>query len=363
MDSIAITLTTINLPTVLEDFVALQREYPHPEAQVDFIIAGDRKTPAETESFLQSLRGKTKSEIIYLDLARQEKEFSKYGGIWNHIPIDSFARRNYADLFAYLKGYSMVIRIDDDNLPTKDDFIGGHSIAGGKDPIVLKTIESSTGWYNICEALEEEHGVAFYPRGYPYERRWEASEVTIAEAEGRVVINAGLWLGDPDVDAITRLCRPVNATRYKEEKYSTHFALAKGTWSPINTQNTAFAWETIPAAFVSPHAERYDDIFSGYFLRTIVDHLGDAVAFGRPLLNQVRNYHNLWKDLQKETIGGQTTKAVTDELRKLTFSSKDYLGCYGELIAAMKEAIPVEREHFNRILTGMELWQQLFESI
>jgi hypothetical protein len=361
MDAIAITLTTINLPTVLEHFIALQQKYPHADTTVDFIIAGDRKTPAGTEAYLDSLRSRTRSQIIYLDLPQQERHFAKYSGIWNHIPLDSFARRNYADLLAYQRGYSLIIRIDDDNLPTDDDFIGGHSVAGQR--LRMPTIESETGWFNVCESLDEEHGVAFYPRGYPYERRWEPAPVAVSERDNRIVVNAGLWLGDPDVDAITRLCRSVNATRYREEAFGRHFALAPGTWCPINTQNTAFVRETIPAAFVSPHAERYDDIFSGYFLRAIIDHVGDAVSYGRPLLNQVRNYHDLWKDLRKETVGGQTTVAVTDELRSLTFSRGDYLGCYGELIAALKENLRVEREHFLRIFEGMHLWYRLFESL
>jgi hypothetical protein len=59
-----------------------------------------------------------------------------------------------------------------------------------------------------------------------------------------VVVNAGLWLGDPDVDAVTRICNDINAEQYTREQ---SFALARGTWCPFNSQNTALWRGVIPA--------------------------------------------------------------------------------------------------------------------
>ena len=33
-----------------------------------------------------------------------------------------------------------------------------------------------------------------------------------------MVVNGGLWLDDPDVDAITRLCNDISAVRYRERE-------------------------------------------------------------------------------------------------------------------------------------------------
>ena len=67
--------------------------------------------------------------------------------------------------------YKKIIRIDDDNIPTNDDFIGFHNIVGTN--LNGTVISSNNGWYNICDELIDEDGIDFYPRGYLYEKRWE----------------------------------------------------------------------------------------------------------------------------------------------------------------------------------------------
>lgn len=61
------------------------------------------------------------------------------------------------------------------------------------------------------------------------DQRWPpAPSLVRARRESRrVVVNAGLWLGDPDVDAVTRLCNDISAVRYTREA---SFALARRTW-------------------------------------------------------------------------------------------------------------------------------------
>lgn len=363
MKNIAVTLTTINMPLVLSNLIEQMEAFPHDGLKIDFIVAGDRKTPLEAKEYLAKLKSRyPKSEFIYLGLDDQEKRFSRHQNLWNHIPINSFARRNYADLLAYTEGYDTIIRIDDDNFPCEGvDFFGGHSGVGN---ISERTVvKSANGWFNVCETLEEENGVNFYPRGFPFTERWNKPEVTTTREVSRLVINAGLWLGDPDVDAITRLCRPVNATRFKSEMYGDSFTLAKGTWCPINTQNTAFAREVIPAAFVSPFAGRYDDILSGYFLRKLVDHMGDSVSFGQPLLNQIRNAHDLWMDLDKERIGGSTIHKTSEILRDIELTGKDYKSSFEELTRKFREANANEVGYYTKILDGMEIWSEVIRSL
>jgi hypothetical protein len=52
-----------------------------------------------------------------------------------------------------------------------------------------------------------------------------------------------MWLGDPDIDAMARLCLMLNATAYTR---SDSYALAPDTWSPFNSQNTAVRREVRP---------------------------------------------------------------------------------------------------------------------
>ena len=224
----------------------------------------------------------------------------------------------------------------------------------------LTEVAAAAGWFNICAVLKEKDGVPFYPRGFPYEQRWRPAEITSANAAVRVAVNAGLWLGDPDVDATTRLCRAVDAVAFDAAPYGESFALAPGTWSPINTQNTAFARETIPAAFVSPFAGRFDDILSGYFLRRIIDHLGWSVTYGVPLLNQVRNAHNLWKDFDMERPGNETCSRLTQLLRDTTPKGADFADCFASLVGQAKREIDFAESYYRPILEGMEIWAEAF---
>ena len=358
MTRIAVTLTTINRPTLLDSFLELHKRHGTGRAEVDYIVVGDRKTPSGVDAYVRGLNGKSASKFTYLGLDDQKHLFGHLTELWEHIPVDSFARRNYGDLLAYWEGYDLVVRIDDDNFPVDGDFIGGHAVAGRE--VTLNRVASDSGWYNICAALVERAGIPFFPRGYPYPERWKDVSITSAPTAVKVAVNAGLWLGDPDVDAITRLCKPVDATAFNPELHGESFALAIGTWAPINTQNTAFARTTIPAAFVSPFAGRYDDILSGYFLRSIVDHLGEAVCYGKPLLKQVRNAHNLWKDLEQEWIGCQTVPQLCTMLREISFDGSSYADCFGELIAAVRPQIDFETEFYGKILEGMAIWADLF---
>ena len=84
--------------------------------------------------------------------------------------------------------------------------------------------------------------------------------------------------------------------------------LAPGTWSPINTQNTAFHRDILPAFYFVPvgdpvsgiAVERYGDIWAGFFAKKLIDHLDDRITFGHPACDHRRNVHNLLGDLELE---------------------------------------------------------------
>jgi hypothetical protein len=118
--------------------------------------------------------------------------------------------------------------------------------------------------------------VEYYPRGYPMDQRFvDPRPVYRSEIQTRkVVVNGGLWLDDPDVDAITRLCNSISAVRCGRTRYpppallvsalqtvaaqvpdlcaprsytrEESFTMANGTWCPFNSQNTALAREVPP---------------------------------------------------------------------------------------------------------------------
>ena len=254
---IAVTLTTINLPIVVEKLVT---QIISPGDSLEIVIIGDLKTPPATSEYLKNLQA-TNLEIAirYMDVAEQERRFSKYSTLWKHLPLNSFSRRNYADLYCLAEKIDYVIRIDDDNFPIDDNFVLEHVEALELEECNL--IEDSLGWFNICTLLREEKGKEFYPRGFPYPYRGNHSISKNVISKVKIGINAGLWLGDPDVDAITRLALAPKTTGINRKNLKNYISLDKGTWSPINTQNTSYHGEILQISFVSPHVGRYDDIF------------------------------------------------------------------------------------------------------
>ncbi len=139
-------------------------------------------------------------------------------------------RRNLAILYAYERGAEVIITIDDDNFFVDgQDFLGEHAAPLIGEPPELEALSSSSSWLNICDFLEDHRGFSFYPRGYPMNQRWPAVPplVRARRERRRVVANGGLWLGDPDVDAVTRLCNDISAVRYTREG---NFTLARRTW-------------------------------------------------------------------------------------------------------------------------------------
>jgi hypothetical protein len=360
MKHLAVTLTTINIPYVLNDLLKIIKKKNYNDLAIDIIIAGDKKTPKTIYKFINSINKLTKSNLIYLDINEQKKLFQKYSKLWKHIPFNSFARRNFADLYAYQNKYEIITRIDDDNYPIDEKFFDYHSKVGTE--ISANIISSSNKWFNICELLEDKNKLKFYPRGFPYKFRWAKSSIKKSLKKKKIDLLAGLWFGDPDIDAITRINRPINVTRFNK-KLGKIFFLNKKTNCPINTQNTSYSRELVPLFFVSPFAGRYDDIYSNYFLRRIMDHLNKNVAYGYPIVFQKRNEHNLWNDLEKELIGNITCEHVNEILAKINFKSNDIFGCGYELINFLLKNIKIEKSYFKKILFGLKIWLDVIKKI
>ena len=106
----SLTLTTINMPHVIENILENAGESETENLQI--VIIGDLKTPIEIEDYVKKIDKSSKAEIVYLSVADQEKLFSKHTNLWNHIPVNSFARRNYADMYAADTGALKIIRIE-----------------------------------------------------------------------------------------------------------------------------------------------------------------------------------------------------------------------------------------------------------
>lgn len=353
-----IVTTTIRVPTFLTAYAENIRQNGHKD--VDFIVVGDTKSVSGTLDFCATI-----PNCEFLGVVSQSDYLQRFSKLRGHLPFNSVSRRNIGILKAYEQGSDIIITLDDDNLLADTDPIKAHQIVG-----TLKRIpkfKSNTGWYNVCDHLYEEDGGSFYHRGFSPKHRWEKHVYDFYHDKVNVVVNAGLWRGDPDVDAITRLERPLNSTGMGDIDRCRNFCLAPGTWSPFNCQNTALARKVIPAYFMSPYIGRHDDIFASYVVTRLAEHFGDVIAFGAPLSNHQRSPHDLWKDLDAERWGMQNTDFFCDTLRNIELTASTYHSGFGQIIQQLKNVTwpggCIGNTEGYEMIQGMEIWHEVFKEI
>lgn len=360
-----IVTTTINIPALLTNYARNARHYGHTE--LDFIVIGDRKSAAGTAEFCATIR--QYYPCTYLDIPAQKQYLDRFPQLWSHLRLDSIQRRNIGLLMAYENGADVIITIDDDNFVMNQDFVGLHSVVGTRPQ--MPAYASTSGWFNVCSVLEVDGNLEFYHRGYPVEMRWieMSHSTTIASSDRLIAGNAGFWLDNPDIDAVTRMVRqPV--VRGLKQPWTGNFCLHNGTWSPFNSQNTALMRSAIPAYFLSPYVGRYDDIWASYILTRIAEHLNHCIAFGYPLVRQERNPHDLWKDLDVERNGMIMTGEFCAALRALNLKGMTYAECFGEVAAGLRQAwkeganwTESQKDWRAKLLEGMEVWRNVFASL
>jgi len=364
----AIVLTTINVPNLLEDYAENFLRFGH--SNLGFIVIGDRRTSnEECEKIANRLKDKG-FEAYYFDVASQElwlKDFPKLAKI---IPYNSDNRRNLGFLIAAQYGAQTIISIDDDNYVTGDDFYGGHSIVGTSQSI--KTVHSSNGWVNPCSFLEFSEARIVFPRGFPFSKRLN-NKVKFAVDDGMIVLNMGLWVGVPDVDAVTHLNGPITSLGLRSDV--DRIMLDVGEFGPINTQNTAFHRSILPCYYYVLMGlkveglilDRYGDIWSGYFAKKVIDKVGDRVSIGKPLTEHRRNLHNLFNDLRAELLGMILTEKIVEFLEDCNLDNKTYKDAYLELADKLSttpiDDKPVIRRYMKRIANAMRVWVEACDKV
>lgn len=297
---ICIVVTTINTGEFLDDYCT-QADAEGVLDRLRVVVIPDRKTPPELYQRCAQL-AKRGFDVHCPTLSEQENYLKKFGKFGPLVPYNSDNRRNIGFLMALEWGCQVLFSIDDDNYCVGQTYDIVAAVCG--ESVTLPAVYSSDGWFNICELLETEPNYRVYPRGFPYHKRHKVSELNFREDAGTVRLNAGLWLQDPDLDAITWLAAPVRASKFRGKS----LLLGKNIWSPINTQNTAVHRDLVVGYYFVrmgyPLAglpiDRYGDIFSGYLVLACIQHMGDRVRIGTPVANHRRNAHNHMKDLAGE---------------------------------------------------------------
>jgi hypothetical protein len=341
----ALVVTTIFEPNFLTGYIDNFERYGRAN-QVDLIVIPDRKTPASVAKRCDDLRSRGYS-VICPSVKEQDVFLSKFPGLCERIPYDSDNRRNVGFLMALDQGAEVLVSIDDDNYCLSEaDFVGEHLAVGST--CTAPEITSDDGWFNIATMLKAEPAVEIYPRGFPYSARHRCRKIAIGEpVSRRVAINVGLWLADPDVDAVTRLAlAPLISSADTQSVF-----LGAEVWSPINSQNTGIARDAVAAYYYvrMGHSlsgmtiDRYGDILSGYFVQKCAKVHGETIRIGGPTAEHRRTPHNLFKDLYHELAGMVIIEDLVPWLRELKIAN----GSYAEAYLSLADEIEVQRTRFS----------------
>lgn len=286
-----IVTTTINEPTVAT----------HKFAEIakrdgwTFVVVGDKKTGY----------GPYREELdcVYLSCQEQEELYPKLSDTigWN-----SIQRRNIGLLYAYDQGADVIATVDDDNIPYDD---------WGKNLLIGQTVECDLydPAYSVFDPLSVTNTPEIWHRGYPIELLQQRHQVEYkGKVKRKVLVQADLWDGDPDIDAMARLTmKPI-------VKYNVEKPYCSNKIAPFNSQNTFLAREVIPYYAVLPHVGRMDDIWGSYILQY---YFPNSVVYNKASVYQDRNVQDLITNLEKEIIGYRNTYTLLKDLD----SYMDYL--------------------------------------
>jgi len=358
-----VVTTTIRIPNFLQDLCQNVRRNKRDD--VSFIVIGDVKTPLEIRQFCRKLSDEFSLDIDYFDINGQKKSLNQYQPLLELMPLNSGSRKMIGNFLAYQEGCDRLIMIDDDNFIIEDDFFGLYDVVGRKEN--MKLMESDSGWYNVYESVIERHNIPFYPRGYPWSERFpKIAKIREETLSLPVVVKNGLVLEDPDIDAVSRLFWPIRVTAMKPE-FQPHFGLHPGTWTSFNNQNTAISREVIPVYFTPPSTGRNADIWTSYVICCLCGRMQSVVSFGRPLVRQDRNPHDLWRDLDDEALNNRATDRFVALLRSVTLTKTTYSEAMDELIqqsldklSSWQDVPQDQREMIEIFFREYRTWHELF---
>jgi len=300
--SIALVTTTIQVPEVLGWYREIGPDVP-------FYVIGDEQAPHDE---IRAFCERNGSMVYYSDEDQHKLgyESSELLG-WR-----CTGRRSIGLLEAVKHGASIVVMIDDDNIPLDrryfDDF--AEDLSRSFSGLVLGGRWADPGGFLIPPV---------HHRGFPHELWHPDRAPAVGYGSGiRVGVSAGLWLGDPDIDAVTRIAARPLCTGVSPAA-AAGLAVAPGTYAPFNSQNTAFARDLLPVMTMLPGAGRYDDIWASYVAQRVMREFGWSVRYGRPLVWQERNTHTLSRDLAAETRGMRDTLPFTAALDDVDLSGAE----------------------------------------
>ena len=383
---IALVVPTIRILNSWRSYVENFKKYGHDLENIKLIVVDDY-CPYIKENI--ALLDKCNAPYEFWTIDMQKQFFRKHFGAgwqkyWEVIPHRTDACRSFGYLIAALWGAEIIVTWDDDNWAINSpksgiyDYIGKHTIVNER--LTAPEASSSTKWLNTCHFLKKSPNRELYPRGYPFSKQNEV--YSFKQNKGKVVMNVGLWIGNPDVDAITVLNEgsmnglPVTRTTgFSGEKL---IFIAKDTFAPLNTANTAYSRDILPCIYDTFQGaqvselklDRYGDIWCNFFIKKIVDAVGDKIALGVPLVDHQREPRNTMVDFMKEFWGVVVSQRIFEEVASIKLRSNNYFDAYAELTEHLygksDKIYPGNKaiaKYFRKLFKSMNGWLEILEKL
>ncbi|XP_066381757.1 probable UDP-arabinopyranose mutase 1 [Miscanthus floridulus] len=246
-----------------------------------------------------------------------------------------------------------IYTIDDDCFVAKDPT--------GKDINALeqhiKNIMSPSTPFFFNTLYDPYREGADFVRGYPFSLR-----------EGtHTAVSHGLWLNIPDYDAPTQLVKP----KERNERYvDAVMTIPKGTLFPMCGMNLCFDRDLIgPAMYFGLMGDgqpigRYDDMWAGWCVKVICDHLSLGVKTGLPYIWHSKA-SNPFVNLRKEYKGIFWQEDIIPFFQNVTIPKdcdtvqKCYLYLSGEVKEKLGKIDPYFVKLADAMVTWIEAWDEL----
>jgi hypothetical protein len=284
------------------------------ERQIDFIVIGDSKSPAQFQ-------------LDGCDFWSLERQLRLPFELTQLTPTRHYSRKNLGYLLAIQNGCTELVETDDDNHPRP-----GFWNAPQRN--VSAHVFENSGWVNVYHYFTKNF---IWPRGFPLEELQKKQSDLSSLKQDTILcpIQQGLADENPDVDAIYRLTYPLPISFEKEAG----LALGRNAWSPFNSQNTYWFKEAFALLYLPSFCSfRMTDIWRSYVAQRIAWECNWSIFYHSPTVWQERNDHNLMKDFEDEIPGYSNNFKICAELQKLQLKPgkeniyDNLIACYQKLV-------------------------------
>ena len=358
---IMLTTTTINIPYFLEGYIQDSIKFGFKDS-IDFLVIADRKTPSGASAYVNELNSKYKVKVLYWDNDYTKYTFPQFN---NLIPDNSGVRRMIAHFFAIKEKYDCLISVDDDNFISDENYFLHMSHLGI--PVEMLKSTSMNKFTNIYDQYNFNYNFKLYHRGFPFSQRNRTdTKFDLIKDKVIPVIKNSSVLGDPDIDAISRLIGPVNIEDLPA-LYKEGFALDSKNWTPFNNQSTSFHSSILPAYFTPEAGGRNADIWSSYVMCKLVELFDKNICIGKPIVTQNRNPHDYLSDLENEILNMKFSNYFTTLLASLDISGSNYLACLQDIIIQSKKQIifdfKTKDNYMYKFFSEYQLWVDIVSEL